>query len=139
MTYLPTPRSFVYLLLGLAALVACERKLDPRIQEGYDLVVAGRVDEAIALAESMLEEDPKDAAARNVLGLAHYKAGRLDEAAREYELALELDPDYAEAHFNLGNCYQMQGNPTKGERLSSAQFSSASSTAFCSSRLSRAS
>jgi tetratricopeptide (TPR) repeat protein len=115
MMYLPTLRSLVFLLLGITALAACSRKLDPRVQEGYDLVVAGRVDDAIALANSMLAEDPDDAPAYNLLGLAHYKVKRLDEAAEQYLLALESDPGYAEAHFNLGNCYQMQGKVKEAE------------------------
>jgi len=102
-------------LAGLLLLAGCGEKLDPRIQEGYDLVVAGRVDEAVALANSMLADNPRDAAAHNVLGLAHYKAGRLEQAAQEYRLAIEQKPDYAEAHFNLGNCLQMLGRTPEAE------------------------
>lgn len=113
MTYLPTLRSAALLLVGLALLTGCGDRIDPRVQEGYNLVVAGRVDEAIALANSMIGENPRDA--HNLLGLAHYKAGRLEQAIQEYRLALQEDGGFAEAHFNLGQCFQAMGRGQEAE------------------------
>lgn len=102
---LPTPRSLV--LLAAFALAGCGGdKLDPRLQEGYDLVVAGKVDEAIALANAFLADDPGNAPARNLIGLALYKAGDTQGAVEQFQQSLEMKPDYPEAHFNLGNAYR---------------------------------
>jgi tetratricopeptide (TPR) repeat protein len=96
---------FPILLLGLSGgLVAgCGEKTDPRILEAYELVKANRIDEALALANTVLADDPDNAPAFNLRGLAYYKSGRLEESIQEYRRALEIDPDYPEAHFNLGN------------------------------------
>jgi len=90
----------------LVAAPGCGRRLDPRVQEGYDLVVAGKTDEAIALANALLTENPKSAPARNLVGLALYKKGDMEGAVEQYHRALDLDPRYPEAHFNLGNAYE---------------------------------
>jgi len=111
------PLLLVLLAGGLLALAAggCSKKLDPRLQEGYDLVVQGKVDEAIALANALLAEDPKNAPARNLIGLALYKAGDIEGAVNQYRQALEIDDGYPEAHFNLGNAYNMLGRQDEAE------------------------
>ena len=116
----PKFRSTVLLVAACALLAGCGRKLDPRIQEGYDLVVAGRIDDAIALTNSLLAEDPENAQARNVLGLAHYKAGRLEPAIEQYQFAIKADRGLAEAHFNLGNAYEMLGRMKEAEEAFAA-------------------
>jgi superkiller protein 3 len=99
----------------LLSLAGCGPRTDPRIQEGYDLVVAGRIDEAVALANALLVDDPENAPARNLLGLALYKAGDAEGSINQYLQALEIRPDYAEAHFNLGNSYRMLGQRQEAE------------------------
>ncbi len=113
-------RLLVLLLVVGLALSACGRKVDPRIQEGYDLVVANRIDEAVALANRVLTEDPKSAQARNLLGLALYKSGDAEGAVEQYRRAIEQDPKYAEAYFNLGTAYE------RLERLQDAETAYAS-------------
>ena len=112
-TKLPDARRFrqsgaVVLLLAalLAAGTGCARRVDPKIQEGYDLVLANKIDQAVALANEILGKNPKSAPARNLLGLALYKNGDTEGAVEQYRRALEEDPKYAEAHFNLANAYE---------------------------------
>jgi tetratricopeptide (TPR) repeat protein len=90
-------------LLVLAA--GCGHKVDSKTKEGYELVTAGKLDEAIALANSVLADNPKHTGALNVLGLALYKSGDLPAAAATFQKALEIDPKHPEVHFNLGNVY----------------------------------
>jgi tetratricopeptide (TPR) repeat protein len=100
-------------LLVVAA--GCDKPLDPRLQEGYDLVLQGKVDEAISMANVLLGEDPNNAPARNLIGLALYKAGDTEGSIEQYRMALEIDGGYTEAHFNLGNSYQMLGRLQEAE------------------------
>lgn len=115
----PMHRSSTLLLVSalVVALLAggCSKGLDPRVQEGYDLVVAGKVDEAIALANALLADDPNQKEARNLIGLALYKAGDAEGSVQQYQQAIEIDPDYPEAHFNLGNSYQILGRAEEAE------------------------
>jgi superkiller protein 3 len=92
-------------LLVLAAAAGCGHKVDSKTKEGYELVTAGKLDEAIALANSVLADNPQHTGALNVLGLALYKSGDLPAAMATYQKALEIDPKHAEVHFNLGNVY----------------------------------
>jgi tetratricopeptide (TPR) repeat protein len=103
------------------ALVACGRKVDEKTREGYDLVVAGKIEEATALANAVLADDPKNTGALNVLGLARYKSRDLKGAAEYFEKALEIDPRHPEVHFNLGNVYQAMKRLQEAE----VQFSAA--------------
>lgn len=102
-------------VLVVALLAGCESKLDPKLQEGYQLVLQGKVDEAIAMANALLADDPRNAEARNLIGLALYKAGDTEGAVAQYLQALEINDKYAEAHFNLGNAYQMLGRAENAE------------------------
>ncbi|MBZ0269644.1 tetratricopeptide repeat protein [bacterium] len=95
------------MVLAAAAFTGCGGKLDPKLQEGYELVLQGKVDEAIAMANALLADDPRNAEARNLIGLALYKAGDTEGAVAQYLQALEINDKYAEAHFNLGNAYQL--------------------------------
>ncbi len=112
-------------ILVAAALVAaaagCGRRADEKTRAGYDLVVAGKIDEAIALANSVLADDPKNVGALNVVGLALYKSGDLAGAVEPLKKALEIDPRYPEARFNLGNVYQALKRPQEAE----AEFAAA--------------
>jgi tetratricopeptide (TPR) repeat protein len=111
MTRIRTPRTLrdaLAVALAAAALsgAGCGRRVDPKIQEGYDLVLANKIDQAVALANEILGKNPKSAPAHNLIGLALYKQGDPEGAVQQYREALKLDPKYAEAHFNLGNAYQ---------------------------------
>ena len=108
MMRMPTFReaSLAVALIAAVAVGGCGRKVDPRLQEGYDLVVAGQVAEAVARANQVLTENPKSAPARNLLGLALYKSGDAEGAVDQYRRALDLDGKYAEAYFNLGAAYE---------------------------------
>jgi hypothetical protein len=50
-------------------------------------VQAGELDEARAIAEAILDQDPFHAGARNVLGFIYHSENRLADAAREFALA----------------------------------------------------
>jgi len=109
-------RSAVLLgLMAALAVVGCGRKVDPRVQQAYDLVAAGNVDEAMAAMNALLAEEPDHAGARNVLGLALYKQGDVEGAVEQYRMAIHEDARHAEAHFNLGNALRRLDRENEAE------------------------
>lgn len=99
----------------VAALAGCGRRVDPRAQEGYDLVVQNQIDQAVAFCNSILADEPDNAQIRNVLGLALYKSGDAEASIEQYLEALEDDPKFAECWFNLGNSYKVLGRTQEAE------------------------
>jgi tetratricopeptide (TPR) repeat protein len=118
---MPRLREIALAAAFLVLACGCGRKVDTKTKEGYDLVTAGKLDEAIALANSVLAEDPQHTGALNVLGLALYKSGDLPAAVGTFQKALEIDPQHPEVHFNLGNVYLA----TKRLKEAEAQFAAA--------------
>ncbi len=76
------------------------------IAQALDLAVrhhrAGELAQAEHLYRQILEADPRQVAARHLLGLVAHQRGHNDLAVRHIGAALRLRPDYAEAHNNLG-------------------------------------
>lgn len=109
------PLETLLLIALILCAAGCGRRVDPRAQEGYDLVVANKIDQAIAFANAILADEPDNAQIRNVLGLALYKSGDAEGSIEQYLEALEDDPKFAEGWFNLGNSYKMLGRTQEAE------------------------
>lgn len=62
----------------------------------------GEVGEAQRLLEQVIDGDPTNALARNMMGMVYRNRGELPQARAQFEKAIELNPGYAEAHRNLG-------------------------------------
>lgn len=60
-----------------------------------------RFDAAMAAFAQVVLLEPRNARARNYLGVAVGQMGWFDGAEAEFRRAIELDPKYADAHFNL--------------------------------------
>jgi tetratricopeptide (TPR) repeat protein len=73
------------------------------------LLQKGRVDEAIAHYQKVLEVKPDYAQAHYDLALALRQKGRVDEAIAQYQYALQINPGYAEAHNNLAEALLQKG------------------------------
>ncbi|WP_417483648.1 tetratricopeptide repeat protein [Maricaulis salignorans] len=67
--------------------------------------------QAEALARRAVAAAPSWALAWRALGLAVSAQGDLDSAIDAYDRALVLDPDAWEAHMNLGDLYEIRGEP----------------------------
>ncbi len=70
--------------------------------EGYALQLDGRLEEARARYESVLEIDPDYVQAHVNLVAVHGALGNYDRSERHYRRSVELDPSIAEAHYNHG-------------------------------------
>lgn len=74
-----------------------------RLHNAFALHRAGSLAEAATLYRSILVDEPNNADALHLLGLALKSEGKLDEAQASMRRAVALRPDFADAHYNLGN------------------------------------
>ncbi len=86
-----------------------------------DLVVAGRIDDAVTMLRSRLTANPQDAEAYHLLGRAYYSIQRWDDSIRNGERAVALQPNNSDYHLWLGRAY--------GEKADSSSFLTAAELA----------
>ncbi len=72
------------------------------------LLVYGKAEEAMALLQRMVGENPDDPEAYNLLGLLMEVKGDVLSAQRMYRAALSLNPNYEPARENLANTTEMR-------------------------------
>ena len=84
-------------------------QLQKRLNLGIEHHQAGRLQEAEACYQQVLQWQPNNFEICNNLGNALKEQGRLQEAVVSFQQVLKLKPDYADAHYNLGNVLQDQG------------------------------
>ena len=70
---------------------------------------SGRLADAEALYRAALDADPRDANARQLLGVVLAQRGRPEEGLAQIDQALALAPDHAEAILNRANIHRMLG------------------------------
>jgi len=75
----------------------------------------GAFAEARESYQQLVNLDPRDADARNGLGIALAQLARYDEAEAEFRRAIGLKPGYPEAHFNLAGVLQSTGRYNESE------------------------
>lgn len=76
-----------------------------------DLAVSlGRMDLAVAMAQSVVDHDPINGGHYIAVGSVHFYAGHLDEAIASYRAALKLNPEIEAAHSTIGLALLLQGN-----------------------------
>lgn len=82
---------------------------DARLALALEYERTGRLPEAMAAYEQVLQQAPAHAAVRNNYGQLLSYAGRLEEAISQFEQALRAQPALMPAHFNLGVALQKAG------------------------------
>lgn len=70
-------------------------------------------DDAVALYNQIVKNDPKDFGAWTELGTFYFRLDKLSPAEEAYNKALEQKPDFAVAQVNLGKLYLKQNQPEK--------------------------
>lgn len=73
------------------------------LQQAIDAHMAGQADEAAAIYEAVLEQDPIHPAALHYLGIYLHQVGRHDEAVEKLMLSCALESEDAGWHNDLGN------------------------------------
>lgn len=80
------------------------------LEAGRELLLAGRLNEAIAELSTAASLDPRLTEAHNLLGVAFDKKGFADRAKESYERAVKVDNDDPETLNNLGFSLYQNGN-----------------------------
>jgi tetratricopeptide (TPR) repeat protein len=78
-----------------------------------DLDLAGNLDEADKLIQTVLEAHPEHRRAKQEKGIVLYRRNQLSEAETILLDALNLNPDPARVHYYLGRLYEQQGQTAK--------------------------
>src|SRR5271166_4708056 len=76
----------------------------------------GKTEAAISLLQDAIEQQPKSAEPRYLLGEAYLMQRKPDPAIVAFQEALTLDPQYAEAEVGLGNAYLAKGMKAESEQ-----------------------
>lgn len=96
------------------------RDQSPLSEQGLEsakaLAVAGRVDEAQAVAQDVVAREPNNAEAYNFLGALQAQRGNASHALTYYERALALAPSLAKARSNLAAALLALGRNDDAER-----------------------
>jgi serine/threonine-protein kinase len=74
------------------------------------LSAAGRLDEALKLAEEGAAADPLSGEMVSSVGVVHYLRREYDEAIRSHEQALRVAPSYGPAYFGIARAYSGKGD-----------------------------
>jgi protein O-GlcNAc transferase len=82
------------------------------LTQALELHRAGRLDDASAIYQQLLTDNPDDTDAAHLLGLVHYRNNDFDSAIRLIQGAVERDPDHPIYHANLGNVLKDAGRLT---------------------------
>ena len=73
-----------------------------------DMIIDGRVNEAVSALETLLESHPDFALAHNDLGVLYYQQGDKDRALHSYEAAAGLEPFNITFQKNLADYYYVE-------------------------------
>ncbi|HUM00906.1 MAG TPA: protein kinase [Thermoanaerobaculia bacterium] len=115
-------------------LVKRARELDPlthRSDLANELLRAGRIEEALELAERLVEFEPGNPRGHSISGWAHLSRGRTREGLAALERAAALTPESALFLAQLGQAYGMTGQEAKA-RESLARLRDLSLTSYVS-------
>ncbi|HEY6824693.1 MAG TPA: tetratricopeptide repeat protein, partial [Steroidobacteraceae bacterium] len=85
------------------------------LTQGAEHLARGAHAEALECYQELVSFDPRNAPARNGLGVALAQLGRYGEAEDELRRAIGVRPTFPEAHFNLGGVLQSTGRFAESE------------------------
>ena len=77
----------------------------------------GRLDEAAAQLQKVVEIHPDNEVAQNNLGSVLLRMGRVDEAIGHFHSALKLQPNSAETHNNIAGVLFSRGQMDEPEEV----------------------
>lgn len=91
--------------------------VESQYQRARELIDAGKPAEAVPVLEAVIEAEPGNANAWNLLAFANRKLDKLDLSLEQYRKALALDPEHRGAHEYLGELYLRKGDLPAAEKM----------------------
>jgi len=85
------------------------------LSEGAGHLARGAYSEALECYQQLVNFDPRNALARNGLGIALARLGRYDEAEQQLRRAIGIRSAFPEAYFNLAGVLQLTGRFQESE------------------------
>lgn len=79
-------------------------------QKAAALLSEGKVNEAVAAFEKIVEADPTNANSQYNLGIAYERRDQYEKARERYEEAIKIKPDFGAAFLSIGNSFMTQKN-----------------------------
>jgi Flp pilus assembly protein TadD len=76
------------------------------VQEGWQLLIAGNISDALYVATKATEKKGNDPEAWALLAQAKFRWGDVEDAIYEYKRAIKLKPNIAPYYFDLGSVYE---------------------------------
>jgi tetratricopeptide (TPR) repeat protein len=92
------------------------QRADLRAALGESYFMAGKVEKAIEVFQTLIEVDPS-ARSYSFMGLSYRHLGRFDEARKYFEAGLKKDPHNASCLFNMGYIEARQENHARAEEF----------------------
>jgi len=83
---------------------------DAHAYYGWELILAGRVDEGIVESKRATELDPLSVEVNETVGQNLYNARQYDQAIEQLRKTLDMDPGYWLARMLLGSAYEAKGD-----------------------------
>ena len=74
------------------------------------LLNEGKVNEAVAALEKLVEAEPNNATLQYNLGVAYERRDQFDKSRQRFEEAIKLKPDFGDAFLAIGNSFMTQKN-----------------------------
>jgi len=87
------------------------------LSRAREMGMRGQADEAVAIIQRIIADDPEISDAYFSIGNIHFKARKFPEAISSFEKALELKPDDTFCVINIANSYLNMGRPADGEQF----------------------
>jgi tetratricopeptide (TPR) repeat protein len=91
------------------------RSVADRLDKAESAIDAGNYQDAIPILEDVVETEPKNADAYNLLGFAFRNLGDYDKSETYYDQALRIDPKHKGANEYLGELYLKLDQVEKAE------------------------
>lgn len=92
------------------------KKVDPDYARAKAMIDSADYKGGAQLLQQVVEKDPKNADAYNLLGYATRKSGDANGALQYYNVALSIDPKHLGAHEYIGEAYLQLGRLQDAEQ-----------------------
>jgi tetratricopeptide (TPR) repeat protein len=97
--------------------VAPAKPVDPAFSQAKGMIDQKNYAGAVPLLQQVVQRDPRNADAYNLLGYATRAGGNPNGSLQYYQQAIAIDPKHLGAHEYLGEAYLMLDRPAEAEQM----------------------